>query len=151
MADDILIEDEETVSEAKLFRLVWIEDSKQKVYDLTSHIEVPSYIMNRKPVYAEWKDADLVNRRTIHRYQVEGSFTLKFFSIEEYNEFILNYNKAVLSTHDGAVKAKAFLNNDYHSKVTHTIYVYMDFEAPDEMPLYSGGKPEGIKVSIKER
>lgn len=116
--------------------------------DLTQYITVPSYKINKRPVFTDWQDGDLKNRQVVHRYCAEGSFTLLFNNIEDYQEFLEFYIDARNDDNgDGCVQVWMYINNT--NEVANT-FVHMDFEPSDTMPFMGTKEIDGIEVTIKE-
>ena len=128
---------------AELFKIV----KNSSMLDLTEHITVPSYKVNKKPQFVEWTDGDHIMHRDIQRYFLEGSFTLFFNDKDDYTSFIDFYNEALT---DGYINAYVYSNTDH---LVHLTQVYMDFydELADEMPFMGVKEIDGIEVKIRER
>lgn len=128
---------------ASLFKIVHNQD----MLDITEHIVVPSYKVNKKPQFVEWNDGDHIMHRDIQRYYLEGTFTLFFNDQTDYISFLDFYNGAVT---DGYINAYVYSNNDH---TVHLTQVYMDFyeELAEEMPFMGVKEIDGIEVTIRER
>lgn len=89
--------------------------------DITKYILASSYKVNSYPIYTEWTDANYVRHRELHRYQVKGSFEMKFPSDggTEYENFVhLLKNNSV---GDSAVLF-VYVNNICESKSVDAFY-----------------------------
>ena len=128
---------------ASLFKMV----HDNEMLDITEHIVVPSYKVNRKPQFVEWTDGDHIMHRDIQRYYLEGSFTLFFNDKDDYTSFLDFFNGALV---DGYINAYVYSNTDHQ---VHLTKVYMDFfdELADEMPFMGIKEIDGIEVNIRER
>ena len=116
--------------------------------DLTTHIPVPNYQVNNIRNYEEWKDASYVIHRQLTDEKIEGSFTLKFNSIQDYEEFVSFYmNNRDLNT--GAILCDLWIDNEHVLKVNKS--VFLDFEPQNDLPLMKDNKSEGFTVTISER
>ena len=117
------------------------------IIDLTNYIVVPTYKVNNKPHFTEWTDGDLVLHRDVQRYYLEGSFTLLFTDIEDYQNFLTRYKQALNATGEGNVYSYVYSNNDHELNFTK---VFMDFELANEMPFMGIKEIDGIEVNIRE-
>lgn len=116
--------------------------------DYTSHIVAPTYSVDLKPLYDEWVDANRITHREVVRKRIEGKFTMKFYSISEYNEFLENLHDS--ETLGGYVICSLYAN------CTRTMYedveVFFELDLPNEEPfISSGGEYEGFEVTVVER
>ena len=114
--------------------------------DLTKHITVPSYVMNRKDVYKEWEDADHITHRNIFRSRIEGKFTLKFREKDVYYNFLelIKNNK----TAEGYIPVLLYVNN-LHEVVSAN--VFLEFSPANTVPLFKRGTYSGFEVKVVER
>lgn len=116
--------------------------------DYTSHIVAPTYSVDLKPLYDEWVDANRITHREVVRKRIEGKFTMKFYNISEYNEFLENLHDS--ETLGGYVICSLYAN------CTRTMYedveVFFELDLPNEEPfISSGGEYEGFEVTVVER
>ena len=116
-------------------------------YDLTNRITVPSYKVNDNPEYQEFKDANFtLHRRVVREQKLSGDFTVKFYSLGEYSNFLsaINENKLM----DGSVYCIAYANNKL---ATRAAYLYLDFEPVNNLPLFEKEDYEGFTIKVTER
>lgn len=116
--------------------------------DYTRHIVAPTYEVDLKPLYDEWVDANRVTHREVVRKRIEGTFTMKFYNISEYNEFLTTLHDS--ETLGGYVTCSLYAN------CTRTLYedvdIFFDLKLPNEEPfISSGGEYEGFEVTVTER
>lgn len=113
--------------------------------DLTRFIMVPSYKVNEFNIGEEWTDANESDHRDIVRTRVQGSFTLKFHTEDEYWDFmdLVNNNK----TSGDYLLVTLFLNNK--NKVV-SKNIFIDFEAANTLPYFGIKEYSGFDVTIKE-
>lgn len=114
--------------------------------DLTNRILVPTYKVSRQPKYESWEDSNWVDRRDIVRRVAKGTFTLKFDTISEYENFVDAVEQN--TKNDGSVNVKLYLNKT-HEMVTTDVYI--DFEPVNDLPFYGVRDHDGIEVTIQER
>lgn len=115
--------------------------------DLTCHITVPSFNSYSEKIYDEWEDGNRINRKNYVRNKISGSFTVKFYNMDDYFSFISTINNATES--DGSVIADIYVNNlcDVVEDVI------LDIEYPHELtlPLFGAKDYEGFEVTFEER
>ena len=124
-----------------LFKIVNGSD----LYDLTNYIVVPTYKVNDKTEYTEWTDGDLIIHHDELRKRLEGTFTLLFNNIDEYQNFLSIYNNRL---QDGYISAYVY---DNMTRTTRLANVYLDFELANEMPFMGIKEIDGIEITLKER
>lgn len=114
--------------------------------DFTSFIRVPTYMINKLPVYNEWQDANGTYHRDIYRTSVEGSFTLWFDSHEDYFNFykIINAN----TTSEGWILLTLYLNNEDD---VYTSKFFLSMTPKNELPYMGMKAHEGFEISVKEK
>ena len=116
-------------------------------YDLTERITLPSYKVNGINQYEEWKDADYTLHREITRNQIKGTFTVKFYSVDEYEEFLEALADA--TQEDGSVEAEVYMHNLRQVRST---YVFLEFDPKNTLPNINMGKDyDGFDITITER
>lgn len=114
--------------------------------DLTTHILVPTYKVNRQDNYNEWVDGNGKTHHDIYRTSVSGTFTLKFTEHEKYFEFL-----ELLKTHTGAggyTPVSVYVNN---KNEVANINAFIDIKPANTLPLYGVGEYEGFEVNIEEQ
>ena len=116
-------------------------------YDLTERITLPSYKVNGINQYEEWKDADYTLHREITRNQIKGTFTVKFYSVDEYEEFLEALADA--TQEDGSVEAEVYMHNLRQVRST---YVFLEFDPKNTLPNINMGKDyDGFDITVTER
>lgn len=116
------------------------------IYDYTKNIVVPSYKVNEQYVYNEWTDSNYKVHRDPHRKKVSGSFTLKFFDKNEFDDFFVHLNTS--KELDGSNLCTFYVNN-INDVVTD--YYHIDIEPENTKPFIgTAHEYEGFEVSIEE-
>lgn len=114
--------------------------------DFTRRILVPTYQVNRQPIYTSWKDGYGVTHRDITRFKMSGTFTLYFDSIADQLEF--QELLRVSTTAGGYVDTMLY---DNLSNKTYPAQVYLDIAPRNVLPLLGEAEHDGIAVKIEER
>ena len=116
------------------------------VMDLTNFIVVPSYQVNLQDGYEEWDDNNKVHHRDINSQKAKGTFQVKFFSVEEYQTFMIvmkDYKKQ-----NGAYDCTVFCNN---TLTTYNVEMFIDFEAANVMPYIGAQDYDPIDITVEQR
>ena len=116
------------------------------VMDLTEYITVPSYKVNLIDGYDEWTDNNKVTHRDIVSRKAQGSFSVKFETLEEFQSFILvmkNYKKQ-----NGAYDCTVFCNN---ALTTINTEMFIDFDAANIMPYIGAKDYDAIELTVSQR
>lgn len=116
------------------------------VMDLTNLIVVPSYQVNLLDGYEEWTDNNKVTHRDISSQKAQGSFQIKFETLEQYQTFMIvmkDYKKQ-----NGAYDCTVFCNNRLS---TYNIEMFIDFEAPNVMPYIGSKDYDPIDITVIQR
>lgn len=121
-------------------KLFQIEDT---VYD--KHITVPSYKVNEVPVYEEWDDCNYRTHRIVKRKRIEGTFTMFFNTIDEFNEFFRYLDK--YTEPEGWIRCYTYINNLNTVKYSR---FYIDVEPANTKPFFGIKEYDGFDVTIKE-
>lgn len=115
--------------------------------DITPFIVLNSYKVSTQPEYDTWKDGDYTERRGIKRRKLKGTFSVKFFSGKDFNDFLTTIEGArtsgdyiIATVYD--VKAKNIKEN---------ALVFFDYDPPDVYPSAGLSDTEEIEVTITER
>ena len=117
--------------------------------DFTNHITVPSYKINKEPVYETWTDANYVDHQEVTRTRISGSFKLLYDDVSELDEFFDTIDAAKAASDDGnTVTATLYLNNKH---TTETAAVRVNYTPANEKPNFGVEKVSGFEVTIKER
>lgn len=114
--------------------------------DYTMYIPVPKYSVNIIPKFKEWTDVNYTLHRAKTRYKVEGKFTLKFRSVEEYRSFIARLKEHTVD--DGSTTATLYCNNTLATKQGQ---FFFDFEPSNSLPVIGMQEDEGFEVTVTER
>ena len=116
------------------------------VEDLTEYITVPSYKVNLLEGYDEWTDNNKTTHRDINSLKVQGSFSVKFETLEEYQTFMLvmkNYKKS-----NGSYDCTVYCNNTLE---TVTVEMFIDFEPANIMPYIGSKDYDPIEITVTQR
>lgn len=116
------------------------------VLDLTEHITVPSYKVNLLDVYEEWSDNNKVTHRDIVAKKAQGSFSVKFETLEEYLTFIATMKN--LKKQNGAYDCSVYCHNMLE---TYNIEMFVDFEPPNIMPYIGSKDYDPIEITVNQR
>lgn len=116
-------------------------------YDLTTRITVPSYKVNDLGEHKDYTDANYVTHRKIVREQkLKGDFTVKFFTEQEYDDFLQAMEDNKLE--DGSVICKVYAMN---KRSVRAAYMFIDIEPEDTLPYFGAKQYDGFKVTVTER
>jgi len=115
--------------------------------DLTRYIPMSKYSINNIRNYEEWTDANYRRHRQLTDVKAEGTFTLKFPSIQKYTEFV-DFIADNSHSETGAIKCDVWCNNTHESK---GIDAFLDFEPQNDLPLLADNKSDGFVVTLSER
>lgn len=115
--------------------------------DLTRFIPMSKYSINNIRNYDEWIDSNYAKHRQLTDEKAEGDFTLRFPSINLYQNFV-----SFLNTHrdnsTGAIACDVWCTNEMRVK---TINAFLDFEPQNDLPLLADNKSDGFTVTLSER
>lgn len=117
-----------------------------QVLDITPFIVAGSYGVSTQPEYEEWTDGYHSLRRTIKGWKLRGSFNVKFFSLQDYNNFLDTVENNILN--GGYVYATVY---DTKTKQVFTTYVFIDYEPSNMAPLVGRSDNEEISITIIQR
>lgn len=115
-------------------------------HDFTSNIVMSSYKVNNIIQYEEWVDSNYTKHREETRRIAEGSLTLKFYSVANYELFLDCVKKARVS--DTSVYMTLYLHNE---RTTKNCYAYIDFDPENNLPILGTKDDNGFEVKISER
>lgn len=114
--------------------------------DVTSNITVPNYKVSNVRQYESWED----NNSTIHKQllcrKVKGTFTLKFFTIEDY-EYFNNFIEAN-TKEDGSIPATIYCNDTLTTK---EVDLFVEYDQNNVMPFIGFKDYDGFEVTVEER
>ena len=116
------------------------------VLDLTTFIQVPTYKVSLKDGYDEWTDNNKVLHRDINAQHAEGSFSIKFETVEQFQTFMIvmrDYKKQ-----NGAYDCSVFCNNTLSVLNTE---MFIDFDAANVMPYIGAKDYDAIDITVTQR
>lgn len=116
--------------------------------DYTKNILMPSYKVQRQPVTKEWEDATYKKHKDLLRWRLEGSFTLYFDDVSEFQSFMTNLNNLRLISLDNYIPATLY-DNDKMEQVTS--YFDIKITLSNNLPYYGTKKHDGYEVEIEEK
>ncbi len=119
---------------------------KMGEYDLTPHIVVPTYKVNNLPKYEDWVDANYVTHREVVRHCLNGSFTVKFWSIAEYEEFLDAVDSTLMT--DGSHHVFAYDGIDKTNQTLVSKYLFIEFDPEQVLPVIGTEEDDGFEVTI---
>ncbi len=128
--------------------------------DYTRFITLPSYKVNSEPITKSYEDINKIGHDEYIRDQIKGSFTLKFFddnsydepyegksAVTNFQEFFSEYQR--LRQYNGDIEIEVYVNN---LNVMKTITAKMKMEPANNMPYMNSGKSyDGFDVTITEK
>lgn len=114
--------------------------------DLTSYIVVPSYKVNLVDGYDDWKDMNKTDHRDTNSRKAQGSFSLQFPTLEEYQAFIIVMKDSKKS--NGSYDCSVFCNNTLSCI---NVEMYIDFDPPNIMPYIGAKTVDDIEVTVNQR
>lgn len=115
--------------------------------DLTRNIPLGKYQVNDADNFYEWTDSDYVVHRQITDSKAVGSFTLKFQSVADFEEFI-NFVESAKDSASGAINAEVYCMNKH---IVKDIDCFLTYSPADTLPQMAEHKNEGFQVDIQER
>lgn len=116
------------------------------ILDLTEYITVPSYKVNLLDGYEEWTDNNKVTHRDTVSQKAQGSFSLKFETLEEYLNFIATMKAS--KKQNGSYDCTVYCNNTLEA---YNIEMFVDFEPPNIMPYIGFKDYDPIEVTVTQR
>lgn len=128
--------------------LIVLKGTGNNTLDLTRYIPMSKYKVNNIRNYDEWTDANYTIHRQLTDEKAEGDITLVFRSVTQYANFV-SFISTYRDSSTGAIKCSLWVNNEHRLK--ENIYVFLDFEPQDDLPLLADNKSDGFTVTIKER
>ncbi|MDT3387060.1 MAG: hypothetical protein LIR46_04760, partial [Bacteroidota bacterium] len=96
--------------------------------------------------YEEWVDCNKVTHRDTHSRKAQGSFNLRFPTLEEYQTFMVvmkDYKKQ-----NGSYDCSVFCNNYL---TTINVEMFIDFEPANVMPYIGAKDYDSIDVTVQQR
>ena len=135
------------MTQGNLIDIKYKEDNVTKTYNLSQHIPMGTYNVNVLEEFEEWTDSNYDIHRKLLRNRVEGTFDLKFYSIDAYEEFLNVLTKAKTTTGQQYIEMDAFATNkgtSYNKKF------YYEFAPKNDLPQMADCKNNAFTVTIKE-
>ena len=114
--------------------------------DLTNYIVVPSYDVNLIDGYDEWSDMNKTDHRDTTSKKAEGSFSLHFQTLEEFQAFLIVMKDS--KKRNGSYDCSVFCNNTLSCI---NVEMYVDFRPPNIMPYIGAKDYDPIEVTVKQR
>lgn len=133
--------------QGNLIDIKYKENNITKIYNLSRHIPMGSYNVNVMEEFEEWTDSNYDIHRKLLRNRVEGTFDLKFKSVEEYEGFLNVLTAAKATTGQNYIEMDAFCTN---RGATYNKKFYYEFEPKNDLPQMADSKNEAFTVTIKE-
>lgn len=116
-------------------------------FDVTPMIVLNTYNVSNQSIYDEWTDGYYHERRGVKRKKLKGSFSVKFFNVSDYQNFLSNIENGKVDGFDYIVA------NVYDNKsrtVVSAANVYVDFEPINVEPSIGFSFNEEIEIEITE-
>ena len=130
---------------SKLFEIPY---SSGGSLDVTPFIVLNTYNVSSQPVYDEWTDGNCHTRRSVKRRRLEGSFSVKFFKVADYQNFLLAVEQQRAEGFD-YITVNAYDNKSRSVKTS--VNVYLDYEMPDLEPSVGYSFNEEVEITVTER
>lgn len=117
--------------------------------DFTPFITVPSYKVSEFDESEDWEDGNKRKHTYIVRTRIKGTFTLKFQTPEQFNNFfsVVETNKIRSGEYSGACLTTLFVNN---KNAVRSAYIRINADPADTLPLFNGGDYDGFEVTVEE-
>lgn len=119
----------------------------------TPYINERNYSMRRVELFQEWRDGNFNVHRVHERWQVKGSFTLSFFTEQDYDFFLNDIELA--KNADGWCSVTVFIEDD---KSVKGIKAFVDYKTriswtngADMMSTETKPAVAEVEVTITER
>ena len=151
--DNLIIDDNSTTRQSLAEQLETALTTSQRLFivnqtmDLTNYIVVPSYKVNLIDGYEEWTDNNKVTHRDIVSQKAQGSFSLQFPTLEEYQAFIIEMKDNKKS--NGSYDCTVFCNNTL--SCLSAVEMFIDFDPPNIMPYIGAKTVDDIEVTVTQR
>jgi len=116
--------------------------------DVTPFIVLGTYGVSMQPEFDTWYDGNRTERRGIKRTKLKGTFSVRFFSLKDYNDFFdaIETNK---TTGDYLTAAKVY---DNKSRTEFSdVDVYLDYEPTNQAPAVAREFGEDIEITLTAR
>lgn len=116
--------------------------------DVTPFIVLGTYGVSMQPEFDTWYDGNRTERRGIKRTKLKGTFSVRFFSLKDYNDFFdaIETNK---TTGDYLTAAKVY---DNKSRTEFSdVDVYLDYEPTNQAPAVARDFGEDIEITLTAR
>lgn len=115
--------------------------------DYSDHVIAGSYSINNSPVFKEYDDANGNTHRVKIRDRIEGSFSMWFRTVEEFNDFMSDVNSATTPSNNISV-AFLLVNNTNQSG---NFNVFLDYDTTRNRDGSWNDYMERFTVKVKER
>lgn len=116
-------------------------------FDITPMIVLNTYNVSKQSIYDEWTDGYCHERRGVKRKKLKGSFSVKFFNVSDYQNFLSKIESGKVDGFDYIVA------NVYDNKsrtVVNAANVYVDYEPINVEPSIGFSFNEEIEIEITE-
>lgn len=116
--------------------------------DITPFIVLGTYDVSMQPEYNTWYDGNRTERRGIKRTKLKGTFSVKFFSLKDYNDFFdaIETNK---TPGDYLTAAKVYDNKSRTEM--ENVDVYVDYEPTNQAPAVGHDFSDEIEITLTAR
>lgn len=127
-------------------QLVVFHGNNNTSLDVTSNITVPNYKVSNVRMYESWED----NNSTIHKQilcrKVKGTFTLKFFTVADYEAFNTFIENNIRD--DGSISATVYCNDMLTTK---EVNLFVEYDQDNILPFIGYKDYDGFEVTVEER
>lgn len=114
--------------------------------DLSAFADIQNYDVNKVDVFQEWTDGNWINHRDIVRTRIQGTVTLGFKTVTDWNAFVslLNANR----DEAGYFAVTVWVNNTATSE---TINAFLDLVGSGKWDLVNNRFWRVITISVTQR
>jgi len=115
--------------------------------DFSGHTIAGTYSVSKRPVYASWTDGNGSKHQRLKRYKMQGSFSMFFRTMEEYQAFITAIEDSKTENANSYVTATL---KDNISNEDCTGYYYLDFSPVRNRDAGWADYIEAFTVNVEE-
>lgn len=116
--------------------------------DITPFIVLGTYAISMQPEYETWYDGNRTERRGIKRTKLKGTFSVRFFSLKDYNDF---FNAIETNKTSGDYLSAAKVYDNKSRTEFSNVDVYMDYEPTNQAPAVGYSFGEDIEITVTAR
>lgn len=114
--------------------------------DVSAHIDVQNYEMNREDIFTTWTDGNWVEHRVVARTKISGKFQAGFADATDFASFMTLLASEKMA--DGYYPVTAYVNN---TGTTETFNAYLDVTGADKWDLTNSRQWQVLTVKVTGR